>query len=75
MPETPARPPLPDVLSIDPDTVESAVLRRLIAEVQQEVADPLMEPLRAYDRVHNRYNRGPRGGPYNRVHNRHNRGR
>lgn len=45
----------PDVLSIDPATVQSAVLRRLIAEVQQEQG----EVTRAYDRVHNRHNRGP----------------
>ncbi len=48
--------PLPDILSIDPATVPSAVLQRLIAEVQQE---PHPGSPHVYDRVHNRHNRGP----------------
>lgn len=75
-PEHPAR--LPDVLSIDPATVPSVALQRLIAEVQQELReeDETLTP-HAYDRIHNRHNRGPLHlpRPYNRVHNRHNRGR
>lgn len=49
-----SEPPWPDVLTIDPATVPSAVLRRLIAEVQQEgLPSPSL-----YDRIHNRHNRG-----------------
>ena len=44
-----------DIMTIDPSTVSSAVLRRLIREVQQEES----KPSRIYDRVHNRHNRGP----------------
>lgn len=67
--------PLPDLWAIDLAQVESAVLRRLIAEVRAALADEaaLASPA-AYDRIHNRYNR-QRGHPYDRVHNRHNRGR
>lgn len=47
-------PNLPDPLTIDPATVDNAVLRRLITEVQQEMgARP-----GAYDRIHQRHNRG-----------------
>lgn len=47
-------PNLPDPLTIDPATVDNAVLRRLITEVQQELgARP-----GAYDRIHQRHNRG-----------------
>lgn len=82
---SPARRAWPDPLTIDPETVPSAVLRRLIAEVQREAAEaggagaPHATPPApaAYDRVHNRHNRGPTHlpHPYDRVHNRHNRGR
>ena len=68
--------PLPDILTIDPATIESAVLRRLIAEVQQAALEA-EEPsgLQAYNRSHNRHNRGPHPGrSYDRSHNRHNRG-
>jgi hypothetical protein len=53
-------PPLPDLWAIDLDQVESAVLRRLIAEVQWDLAEdgPAHGVPRAYDRVHNRHNRG-----------------
>lgn len=52
-------PPLPDILTIDPATVDSAVLRRLIAEVQEEVQrEKEQGGPRAYDRAHNRHNRG-----------------
>lgn len=75
----------PPVLSLDPATVPSAVLRRLITEVQHEAAtvehddgNPLLG-IKAYDRAHNRHNRGiggkPVPGTYDRAHNRHNRGR
>lgn len=50
---------LPDLSTIDPATVPSAVLRRLIAEVQQE-ALPVPS---LYDRIHNRHNRGG-GSPW-----------
>ena len=73
--ETPEQPALPDPLTLDPAAVPSAVLRRLIAEIQEETSAGRESPPRppqAYDRVHNRHNRGPIG-PYNRSHNRHNR--
>jgi hypothetical protein len=66
---------LPDLWSLDLDQVESAVLRRLIAEVREAVEDEAPAPSpTAYDRIHNRYNRQA-GHPYDRIHNRHNRGR
>lgn len=82
---------LPDALEIDPKSLPSAILRQLIAEIQQEDAeqreaetvrtDTLMGPY-ACNRTHNRHNRGTGPSPwerqqpgYNRTHNRHNRGR
>jgi len=51
--------PLPDVLTLDPDQIPSAVLRRLIREVQQEVLErEEVDRLRASDLVHNHHNRG-----------------
>lgn len=49
-----------DILTIDPATIDSIVLQRLIREVQQghDAHGGLTIP-RAYDRVHNRHNRGP----------------
>jgi hypothetical protein len=67
--------PVPEVWSIDLDQVESPVLKRLIAEVRDDLQDEVAAPSpTAYDRIHNRYNRQV-GHPYDRVHNRHNRGR
>jgi hypothetical protein len=57
-----SNPGLPDVLALDPATVDNAVLRRLIAEIQAEGA----AGARGYDRIHNRHNRGggrPRPAP------------
>ena len=48
----------PHVLTIDPATLSSAVLRRLIAEVQRDERAVVQGP-HAYDRIHNRHNRGP----------------
>ena len=47
-------PAIPTLLEIDADEISSAVLARLIAEVRDET--PIT--LHAYDRVHNRHNRG-----------------
>jgi len=55
----PDPPPLPDVLTLDPDQLPSAVLRRLIREVQQEVLErEEVDGPRASDLVHNHHNRG-----------------
>lgn len=52
-------PRTPDVWAIDVSQVESAVLRRLIAEVQWDLAEDAATGVpRAYDRVYNRHNRG-----------------
>ena len=70
--------PLPDVLTIDPDSISSAVLRRLVRELQEDaqLEEEGREELTNYNRSHNRHNRGPNPGhSYNRTHNRHNRGR
>lgn len=53
-PPRPAPPPLPDVLTLDPAALPRGVLQRLVAELQQ----PCGAPPRAYDRGHNRHNRG-----------------
>lgn len=45
---------LPDVLSLDPAQLSSVVLQRLVTDLQQEQA----AAPRAYDRGHNRHNRG-----------------
>ena len=62
------------LLEVHLDTIPSAVLRRLIAEVRHDEA----EAIQGYNRTHNRHNRsgGTSGNPgtYNRSHNRHNRG-
>lgn len=61
-PGIPEEPPVElDVLMIDPATVPSAVLQRLIAEVQHEAAmpDDTLNTKKVYDRIHNRHNRGP----------------
>ena len=47
-------PAIPELLEVDTDKISSAVLARLIAEVRDET--PIT--LSAYDRVHNRHNRG-----------------
>jgi hypothetical protein len=47
-------PAIPALLEVDADKISSAVLARLIAEVRDE--KPVT--LHAYDRVHNRHNRG-----------------
>src|SRR5262245_56716927 len=62
-PMTEPRPPLPDIMTIDPATVDNAVLQRLITEVQAELTDKESVGWHAYDRVHNRYNRQS-GSPY-----------
>lgn len=55
-------------LEVDLETIPSAVLRRLIAEVRHDQE----EAIKGYNRGHNRHHRS--GGTYNRTHNRHNRG-
>ena len=45
---------LPDLWDVDLDTLESATLARLIDEVRQDLDDPPV----AYNRIHNRHNRG-----------------
>jgi hypothetical protein len=67
-------PPLPDVMTLDPATIGSAVLRRLIAEVQQAVAAADVPPVQGYNRGYNRHHRGPAPGGYDRAYNRHMRG-
>ena len=49
---TDAAPLVPDVMTLDPTTIDNAVLRRLIAEVLMERTVPVL-----YDRIHNRHNR------------------
>jgi hypothetical protein len=71
--------PIPDVMTIDPKSLPSAVLQRLVAEVQWEIGHGMVtttERTMGYERVHNRHHRSldNPGNPYNRVHNRHNRG-
>ena len=70
-------PPWGNILLIDLATLDSPVLRRLVAEVQAAVqVEAAPAPVHAYDRVHNRHNRGPNPEHgYDRAHNRHNRGR
>ena len=46
-----------DVMAIDLDKVPPGALKQLI----QEVRDEDYEAVRAYDRVHNRHNRGKGG--------------
>ena len=56
-------PPWGDILLIAPATLESAALRRLVAEVQAAVQDEAVPaPVHAYARVHNRHNLEP--GPW-----------
>jgi len=72
-----------DLWCIDPATIPSAALRRLIAEIQHEMIEttdndpgnPVLG-IQAYNRIHNRHNRSiDSPQTYNRTHNRHNRGR
>lgn len=44
---------VPDVLSIDVDKIDNAVLRRLITEVKSDK----LKNVDAYNRCHNRHNR------------------
>ena len=67
-------PPLPDVMTLDPATIDNAVLRRLIAEVQQDAAAAHVPPVQGYNRGYNRHHRGPAPGGYDRAYNRHMRG-
>lgn len=77
---------LQKALEIDPATLDNAVLRRLITEIQQEdsawhestehdAGNPLLG-IHGYNRTYNRHNRSMNhpGSTYNRTHNRHNRG-
>ena len=45
---------LPDLWNVDLDTLDSPTLARLIDEVRQDLDDPPV----AYNRIHNRHNRG-----------------
>jgi hypothetical protein len=56
-------PPWPDPLTLDPDSLASTVLRRLVAEVQQEAREDTGTVHGRYDRIHNRHNRGPNPRP------------
>ena len=47
-------PVLPELLEVDPDKISSPVLARLIEEVRMEESSTT----RAYNRTHNRHNRG-----------------